>query len=177
MMQVLHREVQYIRQKFLIALVAFGSLSPLVFFIIGLIMQLRFGIEFGNKPMSDNALITCTVLSAVFAILVFMLFKFSNLTIEVRFDGFYYKYFPFHLSIHKITQADVKSVTMRKFSALGEFGGWGIRYGFGKRGKGYIVSGQTGVQFILQNDKKVLFSTEEPEKMRISIEKVFKIEN
>lgn len=177
MMQVLHREVQYLRQKFIVALVAFSALLPLAFFIIGLILQTGYGIEFGDKPMSDRELIICTVISAIFALLVLMLFKFSNLAIEVKSDGFYYQYFPFHLSIKKIEKDAVKRVTIRNFRPILEYGGWGIRYGFGKRGKGYIVSGNTGVQFILKNDKKVLFSTIEPERMRIAIEKVFKIEN
>ena len=177
MIQVLHREVQYIRQKFIIALVAFAALLPLSFFIIGLISQIGYGIEFGDKPMSDKELIICTVISAIFALFVLMLFKFSNLTIEVKTDGFYYQYFPFHLSVKKIEKTIVKSATIRNFRPIAEYGGWGIRYGFGKRGKGYVVSGNTGVQFILNNDKKVFFSTIEPEKMRIAVEKVFKIEN
>jgi hypothetical protein len=177
MTQILHREVQYLRQKFLIALIAIAAFSPLVFFIVGLIVQIGYGKEYGNNPMSDNLMIAYTVLSAVFAFLIFLLFKFSNLMIEVRTDGFYFKYSPFHLRVHCITKAEVKSVTLRKFSAIGEFGGWGIRCRFSKRCKGYIVSGNMGVQFVLQNDKKVLFSTQAPDKMKTAIEKVFKIEN
>jgi len=173
MTQVLHKEVQHITQKWLIALVAFAALTPLVFFVIGLIFQVGYGIEFGNKPMSNISLIICTLISAVFALLLFILFRFSNLTIEVRSDGFYYRYFPFHLKVHSIKKSDVKSVSLRKFSAIVEYGGWGIRYGFGKRGKGYIVSGKYGVQFVLQNDSKVLFSTDEPEKIKTALDKVF----
>ena len=176
-MQVLHREVQYVRQKFIVAIVAFSALLPVSFFTIGIILQIGYGIEFGEKPMSNQELIIRTTISVIFALLVLMLFKFSNLTIEVKTDGFYYQYFPFHMSVKKIGKEVVKSVTLRAFRPIAEFGGWGIRYGFGRRGKGYIASGNTGVQFVLNNDKKLLFSTTEPEKMRLAIEKVFKIEN
>jgi hypothetical protein len=174
MNQVIYKEVQYIRQKYLIYLVVFAALVPLIFFIIAIIFQIGFGIEFGNQPMTNTSLVISGVFSLIFAILLLLFFKTSNLTIEVRTDGFYYKYFPFHIKFHQILKSDVKNVYLRKFSAIGEFGGWGIRFGFGIRGKGYIVSGNTGVQFILNNDKKILFSSENPEKMKIAIEKVFK---
>ncbi|MFC2130548.1 DUF6141 family protein [Bacteroidota bacterium] len=173
MHQVLHREVQYIKQKFVVILVFFAALLPFSIIVVGMVMQIGYGTEFGNIPMSDNALITTAIFSLFFALLIILLFKFSNLCIEVRTDGFYYKYFPFHLSVKKIDKSEVQSVRIKKFRPIGDFGGWGIRYGFGKRGKGYIVSGALGVQFILNNGIKILFSTEEPEKMQLAIDKIF----
>lgn len=171
--EVLHREVQYIRQKYLIYLIFFAALTPLIFFIIAIIFQIGFGVEFGNQRLSDGSLIISGALSLIFGILIILFFRASNLTLEIRPNGLYYKYFPFHIRFHQILKSDVKKVYLRKFSAIGEFGGWGIRFGFGRRGKGYIASGNIGVQFILNNDKKVLFSTENPEEMKTAIEKVF----
>jgi hypothetical protein len=170
---VLHWEVQYIRQKFILILVLITAFIPVLVFVIGIIIQIGFNIPFGDDHISDTTLILSGMFSIIIASLIIILFKFSNMTIEVRRNGFFYKYFPFHLSVKSILPQDIKSFYIRKFSALGEFGGWGIRYGFGKRGKGYVVSGNMGVQFIMQNDKKVLFSTVNPDKMQSALEKVF----
>ena len=84
-----------------------------------------------------------------------------NLTTEVRSDGIYYRFFPFHLSFHEIRLEDLVEYEVRTYSALKDYGGWGIRYG--RRGKAYNVSGNRGVQLKFSNGGRLLFGSQKPE--------------
>lgn len=81
-----------------------------------------------------------------------------NLIIEVTHSEFLYKYFPFHLKKYSIRPYDVLEWHIRPLKPLSQYGGWGIRYGFGGKGKGYIADGNYGVIFKLKNFDNVLFS-------------------
>jgi len=90
-----------------------------------------------------------------------LLFYFSRLTTEVRFDGIYFRFFPFHLSFHKIAFHDLKSYRAVTYDPIGDYLGWGIRYSH--KGKAYNVSGDRGVQVELVNGKRILFGSRRPE--------------
>ena len=174
MHQVLHREVQYLRQKFITILVIVAVLVPLVYMIIAFILQIGFDIEISNNSMTGTSLFKSVILAVVFAGCMILLFRYTNLMIEIRTDGFHYKYFPFHKKVHRIAPEDVISWEIKIFRPIADYGGWGIRFGFGNMGKGYIAGGNKGVQFLFANNKKVLFSLNEPEKAKIALEKIFK---
>ncbi|MEY3385326.1 MAG: hypothetical protein RIR53_137, partial [Bacteroidota bacterium] len=65
---------------------------------------------------------------------------------------------PFHLfSERTIRWSDVESVTIRKVSPFGEFGGWGIRWNLGKK-MGYVWDGKQGIEVKLTNGKSVVIT-------------------
>ena len=66
-----------------------------------------------------------------------------------------------HLSFHKIRLEDLTKYEVRTYSALKDYGGWGIRYG--RRGKAYNVSGNCGVQLEFSNGDRLLFGSQKPE--------------
>jgi hypothetical protein len=73
---------------------------------------------------------------------------------EVRADGIYFKMWPLHRSFRRILWSEIERYESKRYSPLGEFGGWGIRWAPGKLA--YTVSGnrgvwieRTGVQFSL----------------------------
>jgi len=47
---------------------------------------------------------------------------------------------------------DIEAVTFRTVNAFGEFGGWGIRYGYGGRW-GYILDGNYAIEISLRSGK------------------------
>ena len=49
---------------------------------------------------------------------------------------------------------------MRQYSAIGEFGGWGIKYGLGGAGKVYNVSGNKGLQLVYKDGSKLLIGSQ-----------------
>jgi hypothetical protein len=104
-----------------------------------------------------------------------LLFFLGRLVFEVRRDGFYYRFLPLHLNWHKIPYPDIKTVETRTCKPIGEYGGWGIRCGFRKEtAKAYTLRGHRGVQLELKDGKKILYGSQEPEKLAAAIEQAMK---
>ena len=158
---VFFRELQYFRQWWL---------WLIVLFIAGLswhaaVEQLILGIPAGNNPASDPEVL---VIWVVFGILFPALFWFSRLITEVRSDGLYICFFPFHLSFKKIPFTQIKKYEARTYSPIGDYGGWGIRYGF--EGKAYNVTGNRGVQLEFVDGKRLLVGSQRPEEFVAAID-------
>ena len=152
----LYQETQYFRQLWIWALVLFISLLS----VYGAVQQIILGIPFGNNPAPDIVLIITVI---IFGFGLPVLFYVTNLTIEVRGDGVYIRFFPFHSSFHKIALKDIKTFEARTYNPIMEYGGWGIRYGL--KGKAYNVSGNRGVQLELSEGKKILIGSQKPEEL------------
>lgn len=157
---ILYSESQCFRQLWLwIILLGVAALS-----IWSVVQQLILGEDFGSNPAPDTVLI---VLVIVFGLGFPLAFYKMNLTTQVRSDGVYYRFFPFHLSFRKIEFRDIAECEVRTYSALKDFGGWGIRYG--RKGKAYNVSGNRGVLLTFSQGKKLLFGSQKPEDFAAAI--------
>jgi hypothetical protein len=141
------------------------------YFLYGVVRQVIFNIPFGNRPASDLNLI---IFFVVFGIIMPLLLYFANLTTEVRKDGLYFKFTPFRVRYHKILFRDIKTYDIRKYSPL-VYGGWGIRYGI--EGKAYNVFGNIGIQFELNNGRKILIGTQESGEFKDAIDKAIENKN
>lgn len=93
----------------------------------------------------------------------------TALTLQIDQMGIAYHYQPF--SKRKfISWNDIEEAYLRKYDALGEYGGWGAksRLWFKLNDKAYIFNDQTvGLQLILVNGKKILFSTGRKEELNL----------
>lgn len=155
------REVQKFRQFWITALV----LIPAVVSVYGAYQQLVLGQPFGDKPTSDTTMI---ILTAIFGFL-FPLFIFSmKLVAEVRSDGVYVRFFPFHISFKKFSYKDITSYKAVHYSALRDYGGWGIRYG--RNGKAYNISGNDGVMLEFSNGKHLLIGSQRTHEFLLALE-------
>ena len=153
--QIIFKESQSFKQWWVWILVLIGP----VFSWYGAYHQLILKKPFGDNPTSDTGML---IIFIVFGILFPVFFLSIKLLTEVRYNGVYIKYFPFHLSFRKIASShEVKVYESRIYSAMKEYGGYGIR--FGKKGKAYNVSGNRGIQFELLNGKKILIGTQKPD--------------
>ena len=156
----LFHEVQHFRQLWLWALVlAIAALS-----IWGAVQQLLLGTPFGNNPAPDSIMILLVI---IFGVVFPLVFYFINLTTEVHQDGLYYRFFPFHLRFRCIALEDMAEHEVRKYSAMRDYGGWGIRYG--KMGKIYNVSGNRGVLVRLASGDNIMFGSQRPEDFATAI--------
>ena len=108
------------------------------------------------------------VIAIVFGLGFPVLFYILNLTTEVRGDGIYYRFFPFHLSFRRIAFAELAKCEVRDYSPLKDYGGWGIRHG--SKGKAYNVSGNRGVQLEMKSGDNLLFGSQRPEEFAEAIE-------
>jgi hypothetical protein len=155
------REIQQFRQFWIWAIVI--AITGLMWYAF--VSQILFRRPFGDNPMPDIWMI---IFWLIFGLGLPALFFFGKLITEVRGDGIYIRFFPFHLSFHKIAFKDLKRYEVRTYRPLLEYGGWGIRYGL--KGKAYNVSGNRGVQLELSNGKRVLIGSQRPEQFLQAIE-------
>jgi len=158
------KEVQKFKQiiLWLVVIIPSGVL------LYGVIQQVIFGKPFGDQPVSDISLIMMFVLIGLG---LPVLFYHSKLITEVREDGIYFKFVPFHFKTHKFLLKDIDKYYIRNYSPIKEYGGWGIR--FGPMGKAYNLYGNTGMQLELKNGKRILLGTQRPDEFKQAMDDVF----
>lgn len=98
------------------------------------------------------AAFTLLMLAAITAMM-----RASTMVVRVDADGVFVKARFFHRRGRFIPWSDVQRVRLRPLRAFGEFGGWGIRYGF-QNATGYIYDGDHCLECVLHNRKKVVIS-------------------
>jgi hypothetical protein len=96
------------------------------------------------------------------------LFFLLKLETEVRPDGIYVRYFPFHIRFKRFRLEDLSEYYARRYKPILEYGGWGIRYSL-RNGKAYNTSGNQGVQLILINGKKLLIGSQKTDELEAAI--------
>jgi len=161
----LFSEVQYFRQIWLTILIGFTTILVWTMAII----QLGFGQPVGNNPAPDSVMIIILILSGIMTPLFFFT---SNLKTEVKKDGFYFKFFPFHMSFQKIPAEDIQLYEERTYNPIKDYGGWGIRFGI--NGKVYNIKGNKGIYMELKNGERILFGSQRAEELTGAIDKIKK---
>ena len=69
---------------------------------------------------------------------------------------------------HRIAFDDISLIYPRTYQPLGEFGGYGIRWG--KYGRAYNVSGNRGVQLEFSNGRKLLIGSQHAEELTTALQ-------
>jgi hypothetical protein len=110
----------------------------------------------GMKPFLAILFVDCLVLLLVFS---------SKLNVEINKEEIHYRWFPFHFKTQHILWKNVLSAEVRKYNALREYGGWGIK-GWSAKNRAYNVDGNMCLQLFLLNGKRVLIGTKQPEKLQ-----------
>jgi len=99
------------------------------------------------------------------------LFLFLKLQTEVRPDGLYVRYLPFHLHFKRIAPEELSEYYARQYKPVREYGGWGIRCSF-RNGKAYNVSGNKGVQLVFKNGKQLLIGSQKADELETAIRSI-----
>lgn len=168
--ELLFSEVQYSRQWWLWAVILTTTLLTAGIFAYALVQQVLFHRPFGNTPMSNTGLILMGAAVIFFDAVLLSLFLAAKLVTEVRSDGLYIRYFPFHLRMHNIPLENLDKVEPITYSPLGDYGGWGIR--FGKNGRAYNPTGNRGVKLTYANGSHILIGSQRPHELAQAIESV-----
>ena len=93
----------------------------------------------------------------------------NSLTLLIDQFGVTYRYWPF-TKRREISWTGINKMYLRKYDALGEYGGWGVKHRlwFKFNDKAYIFNDNTtGLQLELSNNKKILFSTTRPDELAL----------
>jgi hypothetical protein len=119
-----------------------------------------------NDPGFLIAAIVCNLIVAIATIQLFL----TTLVTEVRRDGLWLRYYPFHFSFKRIPLEDVVSVTPQAYHPILRYGGWGIRYTW--KGRAYNVSGNRGVRLDYASGRHLLIGSRRPEELAQAIESI-----
>ena len=155
--EILFSETQRFKQWWL-WLIMLG-VDGLIFF--GLFQQVTLGKPFGDHPATNTELIVI----AVFMLLITGSFYMLKLETEIRKDGIYVRFFPFHFSNRFYPLENISKSFVRQYNPILEYGGWGVRFGFAGKGKAFNVSGNQGLQLEFTDQKKLLIGTNKPEEL------------
>ncbi|MCC7146595.1 MAG: hypothetical protein IT443_09130 [Phycisphaeraceae bacterium] len=104
--------------------------------------------------------------------LTLFILLFSKLTTQVRADGLYIRFRPFHwrwrrMELEKVTQ--VRAVT---YSALVDYGGWGLRWVPGGAWA-YNVKGNQGVRLDCPGMRHILIGSQRAEELAAAVHKIW----
>ena len=158
--EILFKESQRFKQWWLwLILLSFNGL-----FLFGVFKKQ----QFGDNPMSNEGLLTATVLT----IIITILFVNYRLDTKIKTDGIYVRFFPFHIKFKHYTWDKLTKSFVRQYSPLMEYGGWGLRLGLFGNGKAFNVSGDKGLQLEFTDNKKLLIGTNRPEELTETLIKI-----
>jgi hypothetical protein len=136
-------ETQYIRKTKL------GILLNVVILIVMGLTVYNFFVE--NHGLAEKIFVSMVLIS------VLLLFYFMKLEYKITNEKIEYKYFPFHRKWRSVDRSEVANISFVKYSALKEYGGWGIKYG--RKGIAYNVSGNYGIFVELKSGKTMMLGT------------------
>lgn len=142
--KVSFREVQQYRQPWLWALLSVRPLLALV------------GLARGTRSKREVAREVAATVG------VGLLVWTARLTTEVRDDGVYVRFEPFHREFKRIPFDDIVSFEGAGYSPL-RFGGWGYRWTPGTTA--YTVSGRSGVSFERASGKSLYVGSNRPDEL------------
>jgi hypothetical protein len=110
------------------------------------------------------------------------------MTTIVNHEGVYVKLFPIHFKYKFYSWDDITSAYIRKYNPLIEYGGWGMKYNFGRwnwiripgwgalgRSGAFTISGNKGMQLEFADGKKLLIGTHRQEELEETLEKLGKL--
>jgi len=156
-----YHEEQRFRQRWLWMLLLLGVLATAGLFGYGMLQQLLLGHSWGDRPMSDTALALTGSGLLLFELALLWLFYSLCLVTELRPDGLHLHLRPLYRK--HIPCQRIRSCIARTYRPLAEYGGWGIKYG--RSGWAYNVSGNRGVQLVLDDGKRILVGSQQADKL------------
>ena len=135
----------------------------------GLYQQLVLRHSFGPHSTSDRTLIGMSLSTfAVIATIIWLMLA-CYLRVEARDTALFVRFFPF-VRGRVIPYSEIRTSAARTYSPIGEYGGWGVR--FGRNGKAYNVSGNRGVQLELLSGERLLLGSQRADELAATIKEM-----
>ena len=143
------QEKQQFRQWWLIAILSIT--------IGGIILNIYNKTE-GFRNIGSNKL---KVITLIITIIIIASIFILELRTKIDSKGISANFDPFPFFKRHYNWSEIDKIYVRKYSALTEYGGWGVR-GFGEA-KAYNVSGNYGIQIVTKENKQFLIGTQKPQ--------------
>lgn len=152
--EVLFRETQHMRQPWIWALIVLVSVPPILF---GVVMVGDSGLAFGS------------VVGLFVILAVAVLFYSIQLTTEVRDDGIYVRFAPFHRSFRRLPVDQIERIERTEFGLL-TYGGIGIRWT--PDTVAYMTARGSGIKIDRESAQSVVIGSQEPSALMTAIDKL-----
>ncbi|MEQ8472705.1 MAG: hypothetical protein RIC35_16055 [Marinoscillum sp.] len=159
--RVLFKETQTFKGTFFWWLQTILIVAIIGGLILGKLLMI-FGVQaFQSIQPEDSESMIAIIIALIVLGGVFWLLSLIKMVVEIDEAGLYYTYFPFVSSKRSISKSDLISMSVRKYSPILEYGGWGYRRSF-RNGKALNVQGKYGLQVEYKDGKKLLLGTQKP---------------
>ncbi len=166
-----YREIQRFRQPWIWIILAAMWIMTVGVFGSGLYQQIWLGKPFGNSPMSDQALIVTFILTFLLVTGLNVLLATARLMIHIDKRLISYRFAPFHRDFRRIAWNNVREAEVVTYRPIRQYGGWGIR--LGKEGKAFNVSGNKGLQLVMNNGERLLIGTSNEKELTAFLSGIF----
>jgi hypothetical protein len=145
-------------------------------FLYGLYWQLVQGEPWGDKPMSDNALIITSGLT--FALMGLVVWLMLSVTLELKIEdsGVRYRFFPNKPRWTLIPTGDIASYEIKMDGNFFATGGLGFHRNFFKKMQSMTIHGGAHIVLYLKNGQRILIGTQQPFELERTMKKLVKEE-
>lgn len=113
--------------------------------------------------LQDTLITWVTVILILVWLAQFLLMFYSRLETVIDPEGIRIKLRPFVNNWKSYPWTLINDYEVRKYRAIGEFGGWGVRVG--RNGRAFNISGDMGLEITLDDGRKVLIGTQRPDEV------------
>lgn len=137
---------------------------------VGQVFYAAFSMDAAELPTEYKSKLVTMVGVALLNIVVLILFLTAKLSTEVRANGLFVKFFPFHRKWRPISLEGVVNAEHICYAPIKDYGGWGIRYGFKK--KAYNISGSKGVRINYNNAHHILIGSKNGDQLQSAIDSI-----
>jgi len=150
-------------------------LGVIMVFALGFIVyssyvQLYLGVAFGNRPMSNIALVIFNTFFLILCVGALYLWNRVKLVVTLDPENMYIHFWPF--VNRTIPIDDIVSFEAKTYMPILDYGGWGMRYSLKEKHWAYNVSGNRGVFLEFRDGKKLLIGSLYPSKLVIALSKL-----
>ncbi|HMW40150.1 MAG: hypothetical protein K1X68_05675 [Saprospiraceae bacterium] len=97
----------------------------------------------------------------------------SKMELSITPRGVALRFYPFRTEWQVFPWELIRHIRIRRFSAIREFSGWGVRLKSVGHGIAYLFGGCRALELILRNDATVLISTQRPMEMMQFLRAIF----
>ncbi|WP_078555964.1 DUF6141 family protein [Bacillus alkalicellulosilyticus] len=164
--KVLYREVQ--RPRHILWWVTILLVASFMWYWF--IQQIIFGVPVGDKPAPDVfTIIFWLIFGVIFPVVMLGILK---LIIEVRNDGIYIRFVPFHFQYEQFLFKDIHDYDNITHSQFKRFGGPGIRFNL-KGETAYNLNGKEGIELRLKYET-VIIGIQKPNEFKKALDTVQK---
>ena len=147
--------------------------QPFIFIVLALALVAACVVTFNKwKVTTPSTLLNIigSLSGLIIIIAVIILFTFIKLKTKIDEIGIHYQFYPLHFNFKTIRWSQISKCFVRNYSAISEYGGWGIKKSLFKRtGKSYTVKGNIGLQLVLKNGEKLLIGSQLKDKLEKTI--------